>query len=108
MAELIANSGHLSPGELSQKKDALRKKHQAEIDKFDEMTKELIKANEQELLPQLDIEHTHEKLELKSRQLTELAEAMKRYSPKDELVKQYEEVSRNNFIFSKHIHEHQL
>jgi len=58
---------------------------------FDNVTIKLLEQAEKETTPQQKIQETHARLQLKEKQLNELAEAMKQYSPKDVLYKKYQE-----------------
>ena len=97
---LIANSAHLPPNELSQKKESLRSKHQSELVEFDALSKKLIEATEADLLPQIEVEQVNARLQLKGKQLNELADAMNTYTPGELLVKQYQEVSYHIIIIT--------
>lgn len=55
------------------------------------MTTKLLEQAEKEMTPQQKIHETHARLNLKDKQLNELADAMKQYSPKDALYKKYQE-----------------
>lgn len=63
---------------------------QKQLNDFDDLTKQLVSQAEREVLPQQEIEDTNERLKLKEKQLKEIAEAMRNYSPVDELRKKYE------------------
>ncbi len=94
MADLIANSGHLSPSELKQRKEELRQKHQHQLNQFDDMTRHLVQMAERDLLPYLDAQQTDARLRLKEKQMREIAEAMKEFSSQEELAKQYDKVRK--------------
>ena len=89
MAELISNSAGLSPSELAQRKEDLKQKYKHQLADFDHLTEELVLKAEKDLLPQLEIEETNARLSLREKQLKELADAMKRLTPEEELHKQY-------------------
>jgi uncharacterized coiled-coil DUF342 family protein len=56
---------------------------------FDNLTTQLLAQAEKEVLPQQEISDTNERLNLKEKQLKEIAEAMRSFSPVDELKKKY-------------------
>lgn len=62
---------------------------QKSLKDFDNLTEQLISQAEKEVTPQQDIEQTHARLKLKEKQLQELADAMKKYSPTEALHKRY-------------------
>jgi trichohyalin len=94
MAELVSNSAGLSPSELAQRKEELKRKYKHQLADFDRLTEELVLKAEKDLLPQLEIEEMNARLSLREKQLRELADAMKRLTPEEELQKQYEEDAR--------------
>ena len=49
---------------------------------------------EKDIEPKMEVQQTYQRLELKNKQLTELSDAMKTYSPSDELKKKYAEEAR--------------
>lgn len=61
---------------------------------FDNLTTQLISQAEKETTPQQEVQQMYARLELKEKQLQELADAMKKYSPSEELYKQYQEEAR--------------
>ena len=65
---------------------------------FDNLTTQMLTQAEQEVTPQQEINQTHQRLQMKEKQLQELADAMRSYSPTEELYKQYEEQVRTVFI----------
>jgi uncharacterized protein YeaO (DUF488 family) len=54
----------------------------------------MLEKAEQDVSPQQEIKQTHDRLNLKEKQLQELADAMKTFSPSDELQKQYAEQAK--------------
>ena len=70
--------------------NALPFSSQKQLNDFDNLTTQLVSQAEREVLPQQEIEDTNERLKLKEKQLREIAEAMRSYSPVDELKKKYE------------------
>ena len=67
---------------------------QQELGEFDDHTVQLLERAEQEVSPQQVIQQTHQRLNLKEKQLQELADAMKTFSPTEELHKQYAEQAK--------------
>ena len=63
---------------------------QKQLKDFDNLTTQLLTQAEKEVLPQQEIQDTNARLELKEKQLKEIAEAMRSYSPVEELRKKYE------------------
>lgn len=89
MAELISNSAGLSPSELANRKEELKRKYKHQLADFDNLTEQLVLKAEKDLLPRLEIEETNARLLLREKQLKELADAMKTLTPVDELTQQY-------------------
>ena len=46
------------------------------------------------MLPKMEVEQTYQRLDMKTKQLNELADAMKTYSPSEEIAKKYAEEAR--------------
>ena len=46
------------------------------------------------MLPKLEVQQTYQRLDMKTKQLNELADAMKTYSPSEEITKKYAEEAR--------------
>jgi len=61
---------------------------------FDKLTQQLVDQAEKDIVPRKEIEQTHQRLELKEKQLGELSDAMKTYSPSEEMKKKYAEEAR--------------
>ena len=61
---------------------------------FDKLTAQLAEQAEKDMLPKLEVEQTYQRLDMKTKQLNELADAMKTYSPSEEIVKKYAEEAR--------------
>lgn len=70
--------------------------NQKQLADFDELTERMVDRAVKNILPELDIAETNARLDLKDKQLQELAAAMRKYSPVDELRKKYEEEARKN------------
>lgn len=49
---------------------------------------------EKDIVPKMEITQTHQRLDLKEKQLQELSDAMQTYNPKDEIKKKYAEEAR--------------
>lgn len=94
MRDLIADSGNMDPAELARRKEQLKQRQQQELSGFDDHTTQLLERAEQEVSPQQEIQQTHQRLNLKEKQLQELADAMKTFSPAEELNKQYAEQAK--------------
>ena len=58
------------------------------------MTEKLAEQAEKDIKPKVETEQTYKRLELKEKQLGELSDAMKTYSPSEELKKKYAEEAR--------------
>lgn len=69
---------------------------QKQLAEFDELTDRMVERAVKNLLPELDIAETYRRLDLKDKQLQELAAAMRKYSPVDDLRKKYEEEAKKN------------
>lgn len=91
MAELISNSASLSPSELAHGKEDLKQKYKHHLSDFDELTEVLLLKADKDILPQLEIEDTNSRLLLREKQLNDLADAMKKLTPAEELQQQYTE-----------------
>lgn len=102
MRDLIANAGDMSPEELARRKEQLKKQQEKTLKDFDNLTTQLITQAEKETTPQQEVQQMYARLELKEKQLQELADAMKRYSPSEELYKQYQEEARLAMEEAKH------
>lgn len=61
---------------------------------FDKLTQQLIEQAEKDITPRMETTQTHQRLELKEKQLQELSDAMQTYNPKDEIKKKYAEDAR--------------
>ncbi|XP_062603182.1 uncharacterized protein LOC134264959 [Saccostrea cucullata] len=94
MRDLIADSGNMDPAELARRKEQLKQRQQQELSEFDSHTAQLLERAEQDVSPQQEIKQTHDRLNLKEKQLHELADAMKTFSPAEELHKQYAEQAK--------------
>ena len=95
MAELVSNSAHLTPSELTAKKEELRASHKLQLDDYDRLTNQLIERAEKDAIPQIDIDATNRRLALKEKQLRELANGMNSLIPDGSaLTQQYEEEAR--------------
>ena len=57
---------------------------------YDELTQRLIERAEKDMAPQVLISHASDRLELKERQLRELAEAMRRLDPRNSAIEDFE------------------
>merc|ERR1711874_152948 len=89
MLDLMGNAGSMPADELELKKEQLKMQQEKQLRDFDELTSKMGEKAERDLRPELDITETNARLELKEKQLQELAEAMKKFSPVDELKKKY-------------------
>merc|ERR1711874_636823 len=89
MLDLMGNAGSMPADELELKKEQLKMQQEKQLKDFDELTSKMGEKAERDLRPELDITETNARLELKEKQLQELAEAMKKFSPVDELKKKY-------------------
>lgn len=67
---------------------------QKQLEDFDELTATLSSQAEKQTTPQLEVQQTHARLSLKEKQLGDLADAMRKYSPTEALTKQYEAEAR--------------
>ena len=61
---------------------------------FDKLTAQLAEQAEKDMLPKLEVEQTYQRLDMKTKQLNELSDAMKTYSPSEEIAKKYAEEAR--------------
>lgn len=61
---------------------------------FDNLTTQLVAQAEKDVTPQMEIQQTHARLDLKEKQLHEMSDAMRKYSPSEEMYKKYEEEAR--------------
>ena len=71
--DLIAKYGALDNADLTQKKAELKLKHKKQLSDFEQETEELMAAAESEAIPSLEVKHAHARLELREKQLNELA-----------------------------------
>ena len=90
----MADSSLLPPAELAERKDALRRRHHQQLVDFDALTAQLISRAEKELAPQAEVDQMNARLQLKEKQLRELADAMRNLSPEEALALQYDEQAR--------------
>lgn len=88
---MLANSGGLNNTDLTQKKAELKLKHKKQMAQFDKETEDVLATAESDAIPSLEVKHAHQRLELRERQLNELAGSMKDLTSKDDLVHQYAE-----------------
>ena len=89
--EMLAKAGDLSNTDLTQKKAELKLNHKKQLAAFDKETERVLEEADKDPLPSLEVAHAHQRLELRERQLNELAGSMKDLLTKDDLVKQYQE-----------------
>ena len=92
--DLISNSGSLESADLTQKKAELKLKQKKELAQFDKETDDMIKAADLEAIPSLEVQQAHQRLELREKQLHELAGSMSDLISKDDLIEQYAEQAR--------------
>merc|ERR1712039_891295 len=90
----MGNAGNMSPEDLELRKEQLKMQQDKQLKDFDELSARMGEKAEKDLLPEFEIKETNARLTLKDKQLQELAEAMKRCSPVDELKKKYAEDAR--------------
>lgn len=88
---MISKSGNLDSADLTQKKAELKLKHKKQLAQFDKETEEMLVAADVDAIPSLEVKHAHQRLELRERQLNELAGSMKNLISKDDLIQQYAE-----------------
>ena len=92
--DLISNSGGLESADLTQKKAELKLKQKKELAQFDKEMDDMIKAADLEAIPSLEVQQAHQRLELREKQLQELAGSMSDLISKDDLIEQYGEQAR--------------
>lgn len=86
---MYSSSGTLNDVELTQKKASLKLRHGKEVAIFDQETESLIKATDANVIPSLEVQHAHARLELRERQLHELAGSVKDLTSQEDLIKEY-------------------
>ncbi|CAH1270801.1 Hypp4442 [Branchiostoma lanceolatum] len=90
LLELVTNAGSLAAPELAKRKAELQQAHKKQLSDFDKRTSALLAEAEKDVLPSLQIDHAHARLELREKQLKELADAMKNLSPEQAaLIEEY-------------------
>ncbi|XP_078608959.1 uncharacterized protein LOC144880579 isoform X5 [Branchiostoma floridae x Branchiostoma japonicum] len=90
LLELVTNAGSLTAPELAKRKAELQQAHKKQLADFDKRTAALLAEAEKDVLPSLQIDHAHARLELREKQLKELADAMKNLSPEQAaLIEEY-------------------
>jgi len=93
--EMLAKAGDLTNTDLTQRKAELKLNHKKQLAAFDKETERVLEAADKDTVPSLEVKHAHQRLELRERQLNELAGSMKDLLTKDDLVQQYEEQAAN-------------
>lgn len=86
---MISKAGDMNNTDLTQKKAELKLKHKKQIAAFDKETEQVLDQADKDAVPSLEVKHAHQRLELRERQLNELAGSMRDFLTKDDLVKQY-------------------
>lgn len=86
---MVMNAGNLSNTDITQKKAELKLKHKKQLVEFDKETEDILQAAESDAIPSLEVKHAHQRLELRERQLNELAGSMKDLTSKEDLIQQY-------------------
>ncbi|CAH1789583.1 unnamed protein product [Owenia fusiformis] len=108
LIDLVANAGTLKSSELAQKKEELKRRQQREIAEFDSLTPQMIATAERDTARHLQAKHTNSRLELKEKQLRELADAMKIYTPEEKLQEEYAERAKQAAEEAKRYREETL
>ncbi|KAH3750553.1 hypothetical protein DPMN_185080 [Dreissena polymorpha] len=94
MMDLVANSKGMSEEELNARKQDLKREQKRQRLDFDKLTEKLVQQAEKDITPKMEIQQTHQRLELKGKQLQELSDAMQAYSPSEEMKQKYAEEAR--------------
>ena len=86
---MISKAGNLNNTDLTQKKAELKLNHKKQLAAFDKDTERILEDADKDAVPSLEVKHAHQRLELRERQLNELAGSMRDFLTKDDLIKQY-------------------
>merc|ERR1712141_343141 len=88
--DLIAQAGSISSADLAQRKAEMKLKQKKQLAEFDAETEKKLKEVDNDPLSSLEVKHSHARLQLREKQLDELAGSMQQLVSEEELVEQYE------------------
>lgn len=88
---MLSKVGNINDADLTQKKAELKLNHKKQLAAFDTDTKRILEEADKDAVPSLEVKHAHQRLELRERQLNELAGSMRDLLTKEDIVNQYAE-----------------
>ena len=89
LAELIANAGSTSAGDLARQKLELKQRHGDELAAYDALTARAVDLAERDAQRRLAVDETNRRLALKEKQLAEIAAAMTQLCPREAVTERY-------------------